>query len=69
MGKNGIFGRVNHKKNVFLGFSEKHVVSTLNLYLRMPDSMQKESAQSNHPVLRKRQKTDDFTDIQDSSTF
>jgi hypothetical protein len=69
MGKNGNFWRVNHHKSCFLSFSEKHVVGTLNLYLRMPDSMQKESAQSIHPALRKRPKTDDLTDIQNMSTF
>jgi hypothetical protein len=35
----------------------------------MPDSMQKESAQSDHPALRKRPKTDDLTDIQNMSSF
>ena len=69
MGKNDIFWRVNHYKTYFLSFSENHVVGTLNLYLRVPYSMQKESAQSDHPVLRKRPKTDDLTIIKNMSTF
>ena len=69
MGKNDIFWRVNHYKTYFLSFPENHVVGTLNLYLRVPDSMQKESAQSDHPALRKRPKTDDLTNIQNMSTF
>ena len=35
----------------------------------MPVSMQKESAQSDHPDLRKRPKTDDLTDIQNMSNI
>ena len=35
----------------------------------MPDSMQKESAQSDYQALRKRPKTDDLSDIQKMSTF
>jgi hypothetical protein len=35
----------------------------------MPVSMQKESAQSDHPALRKHPKTDDLTDNQNMSTF
>ena len=31
-------------------------VGSLNLCLKMPDSMQKESAQSDHPIQRKRPK-------------
>ena len=69
MGKNGIFWRVNPYKSVFLSFSKTHVAGTLNLYLRTSDSMQKELAQSDHPVLRKRPKTDDLTNIQNVSTF
>jgi hypothetical protein len=37
-------------------FSELYDVGTLNLYLRMPGTMQRESAQSDHPGRRKRQK-------------
>ena len=33
-------------------------MGTLNLYLRMPDSLQKELAQSDHRALRKRPKRD-----------
>ena len=49
--------------------SENPVVGTLNLYLRMPDPMQKESAQSDNPALRRRPKTDDLSDFQNMSTF
>ena len=35
-------------------FSELYVVGTLNLCLKTPGTMQKESDQSDHPVLRKR---------------
>ena len=52
-----------------MSFSENPVVGTLNLYRRMPDSLQKESAQSDYPALRKRPKTDDLSDIQNMSTF
>ena len=34
-------------------------VGTLNLCLKMPDTEQKTKTQSDHPGLRKRQKTDD----------
>jgi hypothetical protein len=37
-------------------FSQSYVVGTLNLYLKRPGTMQKKSDQSDHPVLRKRQK-------------
>ena len=37
-------------------FSKLYDVGTLNLYLRMPGTMQKESAQSDHPARRKRPK-------------
>ena len=37
-------------------FSELYDVGTLNLCLRMPGTMQKESAQSDHPARRKRPK-------------
>jgi hypothetical protein len=37
-------------------FSESYDVGTLNLCLKMTGTMPKESAQSDHPVLRKRQK-------------
>ena len=36
--------------------SELYDVGILNLYLRMPGTMQKESAQSDHPAWRKRSK-------------
>jgi hypothetical protein len=37
-------------------FSELYDVGILNLYLRMPGTLQKESAQSDHPAWRKRSK-------------
>jgi hypothetical protein len=37
-------------------FSELNDVGTLNLYLKMPCTMQKESARSDHPAWRKRRK-------------
>jgi hypothetical protein len=37
-------------------FSDLYDVGTLNLYLRMPDTMQRESALSDHPARRKRPK-------------
>jgi hypothetical protein len=37
-------------------FLELYDMGTLNLCLKMPGTMSKESAQSDHPVLRKRQK-------------
>ena len=52
-----------------LSFSENPVVGTLNLYLKMRDSMKKQSAQSDYPALRKRPKTDDLSEIQNMSTF
>jgi hypothetical protein len=41
-------------KNIYFEFLTKSCWGTLNFYLRVPDSMQKVSAQSNPPVLRKR---------------
>ena len=41
-------------------FSQIYVVGTLNLCLVMPDTMQKESAGFDHPVLRKRPKRSKF---------
>ena len=35
-------------------------MGTLNLCLEMPETMQKESAQSEYPALRKRQKRDEI---------
>ena len=41
-------------KNVISKLSELFDVGTLNLCLKTPGTMQKKSAQSDHPVLRKR---------------
>ena len=38
-------------------FSKLYDVGTLNLCLKTPGTMQKESAQSDHPILRKRPKS------------
>ena len=45
---------VNPKKNGISKFLEYYVVGSLNLCLKKPDSLQKESAQSDHPAKRKR---------------
>jgi hypothetical protein len=47
--------------------SKQYVVGTLNLYLKTPCTMQKETDQSDHPVLRKRSKHADLLQYFDVS--
>ena len=49
-------GGVSPPKSGNSKFSQLYVVGTLNLYLKTPGTMQKESDQSDHPVMRKRPK-------------
>ena len=56
-------------KSEFSKLSEQYVVGTLNLYLRMPDSLQKELTQSDHGGLRKRTKCVILAKIPNESYF